>query len=122
MGMHGPDVLMIAIGELPSFGVALMMALLMPLCGYLGAQRGHAPLVGAFGACSFLSCCCGSLDGAVRPHHLHATDDAYRAESCRGLPGGRALAGCIQAPFPVGAKVPCRLPCDGLVAVPPWRE
>lgn len=59
--MHGPDVLMIAIGELPSFGVALMMALLMPLCGYLGAQRGHAPLVGAFGACSFLSCCCGGL-------------------------------------------------------------
>ncbi|CAJ1402278.1 unnamed protein product [Effrenium voratum] len=63
----GPILAKLLMRMIPGATFSIMVGLLVPLCGYLGAKQNSQGLMGCFCGCNFLNCCCGmcSLVGTI---------------------------------------------------------
>eukprot|EP00930_Biecheleria_cincta_P009266 TRINITY_DN11097_c0_g1_i1.p1 TRINITY_DN11097_c0_g1~~TRINITY_DN11097_c0_g1_i1.p1 ORF type:complete len:450 (-),score=89.60 TRINITY_DN11097_c0_g1_i1:77-1426(-) len=55
----GPNLAMIILNSLPGVTTSIVIGLMVPLCGFLGARQNHQGMMGLFCGCNALHCCCG---------------------------------------------------------------
>ncbi|CAE8633552.1 unnamed protein product [Polarella glacialis] len=57
----GPTLASLLMKSIPSVTASIAFGLLVPLCGYIGAQQNHQGMIGCFCGVNACHCCCGLM-------------------------------------------------------------